>query len=99
MIVANSYPIGCLPASFVESPRNDFDEKTGCMNWLNDMTSLFHQQLEAKLQVFQSENPNVTILYADLYGMTIDMILSPKKYGKICKKPNILFEPDSIADT
>lgn len=84
LVVPRNYPVGCLSASLTCFPREgDYDQKTGCLNWLNELTELYNQRLHIELQDIQHQHPHVTIFFVDYYGIIMEMLQSPKKYGKL----------------
>ncbi|KAJ0970910.1 hypothetical protein J5N97_018869 [Dioscorea zingiberensis] len=82
LIVPGNYPVGCLPGALVLFPREgDYDQQTGCMNWLNKLTEIYNQRLQVELQHIQHQHPHVTILFVDYYEIIMEMFMSPEKYG------------------
>ncbi|KAH7687189.1 GDSL lipase/esterase protein [Dioscorea alata] len=82
LVVPGNYPVGCLSASLTYFPREgDYDQKTGCLNWLNELTEFYNQRLHIELQDIQHQHPHVTIFFVDYYGIIMEILRSPKKYG------------------
>ncbi|KAM0935315.1 putative sinapine esterase [Dioscorea sansibarensis] len=82
LVAPGNYPVGCLSASLTYFPRRgDYDQRTGCLNWLNELTELYNQRLQIELQDIQHQHPHVTIFFVDYYGIIMEILRSPKKYG------------------
>lgn len=66
---------------FQNQNKEDYDQKTGCIKWLNEFSSYHDKLLQDELHKLQQLYPYATILYADYYGASIDIFESPKQYG------------------
>ncbi|KAL1560313.1 acetylajmaline esterase [Salvia divinorum] len=84
LMVPGNFPIGCSATyltQFKSSNQNDYDHKTGCINWLNDFATQHNNLLQSKLRRIQKENPTTKIIYADYYNTALRLYRSPLQYG------------------
>ncbi|XP_047973950.1 GDSL esterase/lipase At1g28570-like [Salvia hispanica] len=84
LMVPGNFPIGCLAAYltlFKSSNQNNYDPKTGCINWLNEFATHHNNLLQSELKRIQEENPTTKIIYADYYNVTMRFLRSPLEYG------------------
>ncbi|XP_072976235.1 sinapine esterase-like [Typha angustifolia] len=84
LVFPGNFPIGCIPVYltiFQSNNTNDYDPKTGCINWLNDFSQYHNHALQRKLKKLRHLNPNVTIIYADFYEPTMRITKSPLSNG------------------
>ncbi|KAH6829144.1 hypothetical protein C2S53_014838 [Perilla frutescens var. hirtella] len=85
MIVPGNLAIGCLPAYLTQfkstSTPQDYDSKTGCLNWLNNL-AIYHDHLLLKeLTRIRRLYPHVTIMHADYYNAMLRFYISPTPFG------------------
>nr|GMD83256.1 GDSL esterase/lipase At1g28590-like [Ipomoea batatas] len=84
-VVPGVLPFGCSPSylSFFmnSSTNNDYDDKTGCIKWLNEFAEYHNTQLEKELHRLKELHPNTTIMYADYYHAAMELYGSPSKHG------------------
>ncbi|RAL49691.1 hypothetical protein DM860_001982 [Cuscuta australis] len=84
LIVPGNLPIGCSSAylTLYSSPnKNDYDPKTGCLNWLNDFAEFHNRLLQDELDRLRQLHPRVNIIYADYFNAAMRIYRSPTKYG------------------
>ena len=85
LMVPGNFPIGCLAAyltMFKSLNQNDYDPKTGCIDWLNEFATHHNNLLQSELNRIQEENPTTKIIYADYYNAAMRFYGSPLEYGK-----------------
>ncbi|CAK7350444.1 unnamed protein product [Dovyalis caffra] len=84
ILVPGNLPIGCLPSYltyFEGSDKKDYDQFTGCLNWLNKFSEDHNQQLLAELNKIQKLHPHAKIIYADYYNAVMPFYHSPNLFG------------------
>ncbi|KAL6546528.1 hypothetical protein OROMI_022249 [Orobanche minor] len=85
MLIPGNFPIGCLPIYLtqfeVSSTAEDYDPKTGCLNWLNKFSRYHNKLLRRELSRIKKLHPHVSIIYADYYNAAMRFYLSPKEFG------------------
>ncbi|KAL6649993.1 hypothetical protein ACP70R_014217 [Stipagrostis hirtigluma subsp. patula] len=82
IVVPGNIPMGCLPrylTMFQSSNPGDYDA-AGCIRWLNDFAEHHNRALRGMLEQIPHDQ-TVTIIYADYYGATLDIIRNPHKHG------------------
>ncbi|KAL0427269.1 UNVERIFIED_CONTAM: GDSL esterase/lipase [Sesamum latifolium] len=63
------------------STDKDYDPKTGCLNWPNELSRFHNEQLQKELGRLRELHPHVTIIYADYYNAVMRFYLSPHQFG------------------
>lgn len=84
LIVPGNLPIGCSSSYltiFKNSNKKDYDESTGCINWLNDFAQYHNQLLQQEIHRLREIHPHANIIYADYYNAAMQIYKSPKKFG------------------
>ncbi|KAK6124214.1 hypothetical protein DH2020_042050 [Rehmannia glutinosa] len=85
MLVPGNFPIGCLPIYLTQfetsSTAEDYDPKTGCLNWLNKFSRYHNKLLRKELNRIQELHPHVALIYADYYNAAMRFYLSPNEFG------------------
>ncbi|KAL1560311.1 acetylajmaline esterase [Salvia divinorum] len=85
LLVPGNLPVGCHPfclAAYKESSSaQDYDPKTGCLNWLNDFAIYHNQLLQKELSRIRELYPHAVLIYADYYNAATRFYLSPAEYG------------------
>ncbi|XP_047968363.1 GDSL esterase/lipase At1g28580-like [Salvia hispanica] len=85
LMVPGNLPIGCFPfclAAYKDSSSaQDYDPKTGCLNWPNDFTIYHNQLLQKELSRIRELYPHAVLIYADYYNAAMRFYLSPAEYG------------------
>ncbi|KAK9117669.1 hypothetical protein Sjap_016616 [Stephania japonica] len=90
IIVPGNFPSGCLPSNLEFYKANDtkaYDE-LGCLQSFNSFTTNHNTMLKAALDALKSKNPEVTLLYGDLYESLRTVVRDAAKIGLDAK--NIL---------
>ncbi|KAL5227146.1 hypothetical protein ABZP36_015411 [Zizania latifolia] len=83
VLVPGNFPFGCAPAyldAYQSSNPADYDS-TGCLAWFNGFSRQHNQMLQQEVGRLRSQNPGVTIIYADYYGAAMQFFQNPKSYG------------------
>lgn len=84
-IVPGNLPLGCSAAYLTyfrkSNMDDDYDEATGCINWLNDFAKHHNELLRIQLNRIRELHPHVTIIYADYYNSAMRFYRSPKEFG------------------
>ncbi|XP_073157111.1 GDSL esterase/lipase At1g28570-like [Henckelia pumila] len=86
ILVPGNFPIGCFPG-FLKMSNSDnyknssYDPKTGCVNWLNELSRHHNELLQKELNRVQDLHPHVSIIYADYYNALLKIYLSPREFG------------------
>ncbi|KAG6481340.1 GDSL esterase/lipase At2g27360-like [Zingiber officinale] len=80
ILVAGIYPLGCSPL-YLTLYQEDRNPKTGCIDWLNDLTEYHNRLLQRELERFRRTYLHSKILYADYYGPVMHLYLHPGTYG------------------
>ncbi|KAI7736461.1 hypothetical protein M8C21_017593 [Ambrosia artemisiifolia] len=85
VIVPGNFPIGCSSSYLTMYNNSDtkmYDNKTGCIIWLNKFAEYHNQLLERELQKIRKFNyHHVNIIYADYYNAAMQLYRSPKEFG------------------
>ncbi|XP_002461107.2 GDSL esterase/lipase At1g28650 [Sorghum bicolor] len=92
LYVPGIFPLGCLPRYiflFRNSSRtagagadDDYDDQaTGCLRWLNDLTSRHNALLQAKLAELRRAHGDVSLVYVDYYGEVEGVVGAPARNG------------------
>ncbi|KAK1267903.1 GDSL esterase/lipase [Acorus gramineus] len=84
IVVPGDIPLGCLPAylAMFKSPNvKDYDDLTGCVNWLNKFSEYHNGLLRMELDRLQQLHPEARIIYADYYGIAMRFYRSPNEFG------------------
>ncbi|KAJ1284299.1 hypothetical protein BS78_03G193700 [Paspalum vaginatum] len=84
LVVPGNFPIGCVPLylSIFPSRKEDYyEEQTGCIKWLNEFAEYHNRMLQEELEKLRNLHPDVTIVYADYYGASLNMFRSPLQFG------------------
>uniref|UniRef100_A0A0D9V3K4 GDSL esterase/lipase n=1 Tax=Leersia perrieri TaxID=77586 RepID=A0A0D9V3K4_9ORYZ len=83
VLVPGNFPFGCAPVylnAFKSDNSADYDA-TGCIAWFNDFSKKHNQALTQEVARLRSQNPGVTLIYADYYGAAMQFFQNPKNYG------------------
>ncbi|CAL5061360.1 unnamed protein product [Urochloa decumbens] len=81
------FPLGCVPRylflfrNSTSAAGGDLDPATGCLRWLNDLTSHHNNLLKAKLAELRRAHPGVSLVYVDYYGEVNDIVSAPTRTG------------------
>lgn len=84
LIVPGNLPIGCSASYltiFKNSNKKEYDDSTGCINWLNDFAEYHNQLLQQEIHKLREIHPHANIIYADYYNAAMQIYESPKKFG------------------
>ncbi|KAL5989586.1 hypothetical protein ACLOJK_010479 [Asimina triloba] len=84
LVVPGNLPIGCSAAylTVYESQRmEDYDPRTGCINYLNDFATYHNRLLQKELHRLRDLHPRATIIYADYYNAAMRFYRSPLQFG------------------
>ncbi|XP_055828099.1 GDSL esterase/lipase At1g28590 [Solanum dulcamara] len=84
LIVPGNLPIGCSSSYltiFKNSNKKDYDDSTGCINWLNDFAEYHNQLLQQEIHRLRDVHPHANIIYADYYNAAMQIYKSPKNFG------------------
>ncbi|KAM3394075.1 GDSL esterase/lipase [Capsicum galapagoense] len=84
LIVPGNLPIGCSASYltiFKDSNKNEYDDSTGCINWLNDFSEYHNQLLQQEIHRLREIHPHANIIYADYYNAAMQIYKSPQKFG------------------
>ncbi|CAO2191029.1 unnamed protein product [Urochloa humidicola] len=84
LVVPGNFPSGCVPLylSIFPSQKEDYyDEQTGCIKWLNEFAEHHNRMLQEELEKLRNLYPDVTIIYADYYGASLNIFQAPLKFG------------------
>ncbi|XP_019093358.1 PREDICTED: GDSL esterase/lipase EXL2-like [Camelina sativa] len=70
-------PLGCVPSqrNLAGGPTRD------CVVRFNDATKLYNAKFAANLDSLSKTLGEKTIIYVDIYGSLLDIILDPQQYG------------------
>eukprot|EP01018_Ginkgo_biloba_P000400 Gb_07440 [translate_table: standard] len=75
-------PVGCLPVErTVQQPQQKGLNKYGCAELLNKVAVSFNEKLKATLAGLEPSLPELKVVYVDIYGIVLDIIYKPAKYG------------------
>ncbi|OAY63685.1 GDSL esterase/lipase [Ananas comosus] len=84
LIVPGVFPLGCLPnlLTLFKSERDeDYEPRTGCLKFLNELSTCHNLRLQEELDRLRELHPEVAIIYADYYGAATEIFNFPKKFG------------------
>jgi phospholipase/lecithinase/hemolysin len=84
-VVPGNFPIGCVPlylAIFPSEKEGYYNKETECIEWLNEFTELHNQLLQEELEKIRNLHPDVSIVYADYYGATMNIFRAPLQFGE-----------------
>ncbi|XP_009601721.1 GDSL esterase/lipase At1g28600-like [Nicotiana tomentosiformis] len=84
LVVPGDLPIGCSTAyltKFMHSDKENYDPKTGCINWLNHFAQHYNELLQKELHLLRKLHPSATIIYADYYNAAMQFYVSPMSHG------------------
>ncbi|KAF3325284.1 GDSL esterase/lipase [Carex littledalei] len=84
LVVPGIVPFDCTPfylTMFQSQNKEEYEQKTGCIKWLNEFSSYHDKLLQDELHKLRQLYPYATILYADYCGASIGIFESPKQYG------------------
>ncbi|CAL5071522.1 unnamed protein product [Urochloa decumbens] len=87
LYVPGVFPLGCVPRylflfrNSTSAAAGDLDPATGCLRWLNDLTSHHNNLLKAKLAELRRAHPGVSLVYVDYYGEVNDIVSAPTRTG------------------
>ncbi|CAA0823650.1 GDSL esterase/lipase [Striga hermonthica] len=85
ILIPGNFPIGCLPVYLTQfkgsSASSDYDPKTGCLVWLNELSKHHNSLLKQELSRIQGLHPHVTLIYGNNYEATMRFYLSPTEFG------------------
>lgn len=84
LVVPGNFPIGCVPlylAIFPSQKEGYYNEKTGCIEWLNEFTEYHNRLIQEELDKLRNLHPDVSLIYADYYGATLDIYRAPLQFG------------------
>ncbi|KAL0442677.1 UNVERIFIED_CONTAM: GDSL esterase/lipase [Sesamum latifolium] len=85
MLVPGNLQLGCIPVFLTQymtiSTEEDYDPKTGCLTWLNELSMYHNELLQKELSRIRQLHPRIAIIYADYYNATTGFYLSPHKFG------------------
>lgn len=87
VVVPGNLPIGCLPIYLTEfeasSTAQDYDPKTGCLSWLNELAIYHNELLQKELSRVRGLYPHAALIYADYYNAAMRFYLSPTQFGEL----------------
>ncbi|KAE8655813.1 GDSL esterase/lipase [Hibiscus syriacus] len=75
--MASLLPIGCLPVQRTMNIKNPL----GCFEERNKVALEFNGKLNATVAKLNEDHPGLTVFFADVYGLFIDLITRPLEYG------------------
>ncbi|KAL0398495.1 UNVERIFIED_CONTAM: GDSL esterase/lipase [Sesamum radiatum] len=86
MLIPGDIQLGCIPMFLTQymtfSKKEDYNPKTGCLTWLNELSTYHNELLQKELSRIRQLHPRIAIIYADYYNATTGFYLSPHKFGK-----------------
>ncbi|XP_073065516.1 GDSL esterase/lipase At1g28570-like isoform X2 [Primulina eburnea] len=85
VLVPGNFPIGCFPVfltAYFSDEENYLDPETGCINWLNELSTYHNQLLHKELNRIQKLYPRTSIIYVDYYNALLKIYLSPEEYER-----------------
>ncbi|XP_044976342.1 GDSL esterase/lipase At1g28590-like isoform X2 [Hordeum vulgare subsp. vulgare] len=83
-VVPGNFPIGCVPLYLSILPSEEkgyYNEETGCIEWLNEFTEYHNRLLQEELEKLRNLHPDVSVIYADYYGATLNIYRAPLQFG------------------
>ncbi|KAJ3670884.1 hypothetical protein LUZ60_008310 [Juncus effusus] len=84
IVVPGNFPIGCVPlylTVYQTDKEEDYDPKTGCINWLNEFAEFHNEMILEELEKLRGVYGNVTIVYADYYEASMNIFRFPLQFG------------------
>uniref|UniRef100_A0ACD5W3I7 Uncharacterized protein n=1 Tax=Avena sativa TaxID=4498 RepID=A0ACD5W3I7_AVESA len=81
VLIPGMIPLGCEPQLLALYKSDGHDPESGCITELNDLAQQHNRVLNDMLRDLRLAHPGSAILYADLYSVVTDMIVSPWKHG------------------
>ncbi|RCV14236.1 hypothetical protein SETIT_2G409500v2 [Setaria italica] len=85
LYVPGIFPLGCVPRYFFlfrnSTAAADLDPATGCLRWLNDLTTHHNNLLKAKLAELRAAHPGVSLVYVDYYDEVLGIVGAPARSG------------------
>ncbi|PUZ73158.1 hypothetical protein GQ55_2G452600 [Panicum hallii var. hallii] len=84
LYVPGIFPLGCAPRYlflFRNSSTADYDPATGCLRWLNDLTTHHNSLLQAKLAELRRAHLDVSLVYVDYYDEVLSIVSAPARNG------------------
>lgn len=90
-VVPGNFPIGCVPLYLAILPSEEkdyYNEETGCIKWLNEFTEYHNRLLQEELEKLRNLHPDVSVIYADYYGATLNIYRAPLQFGESCLLSN-----------
>lgn len=81
--IHNTGPVGCLAQNiaYFGTDPSKLDE-LGCVSGHNQAAKLFNLQLHGLTKKFQTQKPDTTVTYVDIYSIKSNLIANYSKYGK-----------------
>ncbi|KAL0398498.1 UNVERIFIED_CONTAM: GDSL esterase/lipase [Sesamum radiatum] len=77
--------MGCFPGFLTQyktsSSEKDYDPRTGCLNWLNELGMQHNKLLRKELTRIRQLHPRIHIIYGDYYNAIMRFYLSPHQFG------------------
>lgn len=70
-------PLGCLPS---QRTFNGGAERK-CVDSYNEAAEMFNHKLSAEMRSLNSQYPEATLVYVDIYNLVLDLVHQPQKYG------------------
>ena len=67
---------------FPDAAPAEYNSTTGCLEDINKLGMHHNLLLQEALKKLRGRHQDAMIVYADLFGPIIDMVESPRKYGK-----------------
>jgi hypothetical protein len=67
---------------FADKDPAAYNSTTGCLEDYNKLGMHHNLLLQEALEKLRGKHPNTTIVYADLFGPIMEMVESPRKFGK-----------------
>ncbi|VAH77510.1 unnamed protein product [Triticum turgidum subsp. durum] len=90
-VVPGNFPIGCVPLYLAILPSEEkdyYNEEIGCIKWLNEFTEYHNRLLQEELEKLRNLHPDVSVIYADYYGATLNIYRAPLQFGESCLLSN-----------
>ncbi|KAJ4749547.1 GDSL esterase/lipase [Rhynchospora pubera] len=84
LVIPGNFPIGCVPLYlrvYQSDKEEDYHPKTRCINWLNEFAEYHNRMIINKINSLKESYPNVTIIYADYYGASMNIFRDPVQFG------------------
>lgn len=83
IVISGTFPNGCIPkflVSFGTSNALEYD-RYGCLRWANEFAQQHNSALKTMMHQLSTLNPGVNLIYADYYGVMLNFVQNPTKYG------------------